>query len=85
MQIMTDTNINVGVSLDGTRIPSSMYGTTSNMICISDGLSEASSYNGTVLVDKNHNLYLRLDSTNHKDKLDELFIYLVGYKRVQVQ
>ena len=86
LQIKTNNAGNVGLSLDGTRMPSSIYGgATSSMICISDGLSEASSYNGTVLVDKNHNLYLRIDSTDPEDKLDELQIFLVGYKRIQVQ
>lgn len=66
-------------------MPSSIYGTTSSMICVSDGMSEGSTYNGTVLIDKNHNLYLRIGSTDPEDKFDECVIYLVGYKRIQVQ
>lgn len=85
LQIKTNNKGNVGLSLDGTRMPSSIYGSTSSMICVSDGLSEGSTYNGTVLVDKNHNLYLRIGSTSPEDKLDELQIFLVGYKRIQVQ
>lgn len=86
IQIKTNNAGNVGLSLDGTRMPSSIYGgSTSSMICISDGMSEASSYNGTVLIDKNHNLYMIIDATNPEDKLDECQIFLVGYKRIQVQ
>lgn len=66
-------------------MPSSIYGATSSMICISDGMSEGSTYNGTVLIDKNHNLYLRIGSTDPGDKFDECQIFLVGYKRIQVQ
>lgn len=76
---------NIGLGISGIKMPTNMYSPYAGMICISDGSSEASTYNGTVLVDNRKKIFISMNSTEEQETLNDLQVKLVGYKRMSLK